>query len=54
MKIVSPLNGREVLGMSVIHRTTLKPNKLELLTAWLPSRPWYVAEPVQGRRLPAG
>ncbi|GAA3493273.1 hypothetical protein GCM10019016_003720 [Streptomyces prasinosporus] len=27
--------------MAVIHRTTLKPTKLELLTAWLPSRPWY-------------
>ncbi|WP_202799554.1 1,4-alpha-glucan branching protein [Streptomyces griseoaurantiacus] len=27
--------------MSVIHRTTLTPGKLELLTAWLPSRPWY-------------
>ncbi|MFE9447617.1 1,4-alpha-glucan branching protein [Streptomyces sp. NPDC006739] len=27
--------------MSVIHNTTLKPTKLELLTLWLPSRPWY-------------
>ncbi|GGY11036.1 maltokinase N-terminal cap-like domain-containing protein [Streptomyces hiroshimensis] len=27
--------------MAVIHRTTLKPTKGELLTAWLPSRPWY-------------
>ncbi|MEV4743247.1 1,4-alpha-glucan branching protein [Streptomyces sp. NPDC049555] len=27
--------------MSVIHRTELKPTKLELLTGWLPSRPWY-------------
>ncbi len=27
--------------MAVIHDTTLKPTKLELLTAWLPSRPWY-------------
>jgi Maltokinase N-terminal cap domain len=27
--------------MAVIHRTTLKPSKLELLGAWLPSRPWY-------------
>ncbi|AMW14845.1 1,4-alpha-glucan branching protein [Streptomyces qaidamensis] len=33
--------------MAVIHHTTLKPAKLELLTAWLPSRPWYrgAAEP---------
>ncbi|MEU6413318.1 1,4-alpha-glucan branching protein [Microbispora sp. NPDC046933] len=27
--------------MAVIHRTTLTPSKLELLTSWLPSRPWY-------------
>ncbi|MGW0474838.1 maltokinase N-terminal cap-like domain-containing protein [Streptomyces coeruleorubidus] len=27
--------------MAVIHRTSLRPNKLELLTSWLPSRPWY-------------
>src|SRR3984885_1633700 len=27
--------------MSLIHRTTLKPTKLELLTEWLPSRPWH-------------
>ncbi|MET9377497.1 1,4-alpha-glucan branching protein [Streptomyces sp. NPDC002992] len=29
--------------MAVIHRTTMNPTKLELLTSWLPSRPWYVA-----------
>lgn len=27
--------------MAVIHHTTLKPTKLELLTAWLPTRTWY-------------
>lgn len=27
--------------MALIHRTTLTPTKLELLTAWLPTRPWY-------------
>jgi hypothetical protein len=27
--------------MAVIHQTTLKPTKLELLAAWLPTRPWY-------------
>ncbi|MEW1658871.1 MULTISPECIES: maltokinase N-terminal cap-like domain-containing protein [unclassified Streptomyces] len=27
--------------MAVIHETTLKPNKLELLTDWLPTQPWY-------------
>ncbi|MEU6226990.1 1,4-alpha-glucan branching protein [Streptomyces sp. NPDC047042] len=28
--------------MAVIHHTTMTPTKLELLTAWLPTRPWYV------------
>lgn len=35
--------------MAVIHRTTLSPGKLELLSAWLPTRPWYLgtgSEPV--------
>lgn len=27
--------------MAVIHNTTVKPTKLELLTPWLPTRPWY-------------
>jgi hypothetical protein len=27
--------------MAVIHHTALRPTKLELLTSWLPSRPWY-------------
>ncbi|MEU9026683.1 1,4-alpha-glucan branching protein [Streptomyces sp. NPDC048383] len=27
--------------MAVIHHTTLTPTKVELLGAWLPSRPWY-------------
>ena len=27
--------------MAVIHHTTLTPSKLELLTSWLPARPWY-------------
>lgn len=27
--------------MAVIHRTTLQPGKLELLTAWLPAQDWY-------------
>ncbi|MEU8992539.1 1,4-alpha-glucan branching protein [Streptomyces sp. NPDC048558] len=27
--------------MAVIHHTTLKPTKLELLASWLPTRPWY-------------
>ncbi|NUS05568.1 MAG: 1,4-alpha-glucan branching protein, partial [Nonomuraea sp.] len=32
--------------MAVIHHTVLKPSKLELLTSWLPTRPWYAGEPV--------
>ncbi|MFJ7125385.1 1,4-alpha-glucan branching protein [Streptomyces sp. NPDC098101] len=27
--------------MAVVHRTTMRPTKLELLAAWLPTRPWY-------------
>lgn len=27
--------------MSIIHKTTLTPTKLELLTSWLPTQPWY-------------
>jgi hypothetical protein len=27
--------------MAIIHRTTLVPSKLELLTSWLPGRTWY-------------
>ena len=29
--------------MSVIHRTTLVPSKLDLLAGWLPRQPWYLA-----------
>ncbi|MFG2352143.1 1,4-alpha-glucan branching protein [Streptomyces sp. NPDC048521] len=37
--------------MAVIHHTTLKPTKLELLTDWLPTRPWYrgAAAPVPAK-----
>jgi len=28
--------------MAQIHHTTMKPGKLDLLTEWLPTRPWYV------------
>lgn len=27
--------------MALIHHTTIKPTKLELLSEWLPTRPWY-------------
>ncbi len=48
--------------MATIHHTTLTPGKLELITQWLPSRPWYrgaaapVLEKAGGFRLddPAG
>ena len=36
--------------MALIHKATLSPPKLTLLTAWLPSRPWFTGqgpEPVQ-------
>ncbi|MET8682094.1 1,4-alpha-glucan branching protein [Streptomyces sp. NPDC004647] len=28
--------------MAVIHNTTMKPGKLELLASWLPTQPWYI------------
>ncbi len=28
--------------MAIIHHTTLTPTKLELLTSWLPTQPWYL------------
>jgi hypothetical protein len=31
--------------MAVIHKTTLTPGKLVLLSAWLPSQPWYPGGP---------
>jgi len=27
--------------MAIIHKTTLRPGKLDLLAAWLPAQPWY-------------
>jgi hypothetical protein len=29
--------------MATIHRTTMAPTKLELLSGWLPRQPWYLA-----------
>lgn len=40
--------------MAVIHHTTLKPTKLELLTRWLPSRPWYRGAPGEPELAKAG
>lgn len=30
--------------MAAIHRTTMTPTKLELLTGWLPKQSWYVGD----------
>ncbi|MFI7241613.1 maltokinase N-terminal cap-like domain-containing protein [Streptomyces qinglanensis] len=38
--------------MAIIHHTTLSPTKLELLTRWLPSRPWYRAGRAAGGEQP--
>ncbi|MFD5098786.1 maltokinase N-terminal cap-like domain-containing protein [Streptomyces albidochromogenes] len=40
--------------MAVIHNTTLSPTKLELLTSWLPSRPWYDGDAREPRLARAG
>ncbi|WP_328416985.1 1,4-alpha-glucan branching protein [Streptomyces violaceus] len=40
--------------MAVIHHTTLTPTKLELLTSWLPSRPWYRGDAAEPKLVKAG
>jgi Maltokinase N-terminal cap domain len=40
--------------MAIIHRTTMAPTKLELLTSWLPGRPWYAGEATLPRLTKAG
>ena len=40
--------------MAIIHRTTLTPTKLELLTSWLPGRPWYAGEATVPRLTKSG
>lgn len=40
--------------MAVIHHTTLKPTKLELLKSWLPTRPWYEGGPGEPELTKAG
>ena len=40
--------------MAFIHHTTLKPTKLELLTTWLPTRPWYQGGPATPELTKAG
>ncbi|MFC0033719.1 hypothetical protein ACFFMM_29780 [Micromonospora chaiyaphumensis] len=31
--------------MALLHRAELRPSKLDLLTAWLPGRPWFAGTP---------
>ncbi|WP_326696766.1 1,4-alpha-glucan branching protein [Streptomyces sp. NBC_01754] len=40
--------------MAVIHRTTMEPGKLQLLSAWLPTRPWYTGTAGEPRLARAG
>ncbi|MDT0572262.1 1,4-alpha-glucan branching protein [Streptomyces sp. DSM 3412] len=40
--------------MALIHHTTLTPTKLELLTSWLPGRPWYAGGPAAPHLTKAG
>ncbi|MEU6259992.1 1,4-alpha-glucan branching protein [Streptomyces sp. NPDC047043] len=40
--------------MALIHHTTLKPTKVELLTTWLPTRPWYQGGPATPELTKAG
>jgi Maltokinase N-terminal cap domain len=40
--------------VAIIHRTTLAPTKLELLTAWLPGRSWYLGGNAEPRLAKAG
>jgi hypothetical protein len=40
--------------MAVIHHTTLRPSKLELLASWLPAQPWYVGTEHQAELAKAG
>ncbi len=32
-----------MVAMAIVHNTTMNPNKLELLAAWLPGQPWFSA-----------
>lgn len=40
--------------MAHIHQTTMKPTKLELLTTWLPTQPWYRGGPGEPELTKAG
>jgi hypothetical protein len=36
--------------MALLHRADMRPSKLELLTGWLPTRPWYPGPTAAGLR----
>ncbi|MCX5557537.1 1,4-alpha-glucan branching protein [Streptomyces sp. NBC_00038] len=40
--------------MATIHRTTMTPTKLELLTGWLPKQSWYVGDAATPELVKAG
>ncbi|MCT7351172.1 1,4-alpha-glucan branching protein [Streptomyces sp. 15-116A] len=40
--------------MAIIHRTTMTPTKLELLTAWLPRQSWYAGDAEKPELVRAG
>ncbi|MGW4558809.1 maltokinase N-terminal cap-like domain-containing protein [Streptomyces sp. NPDC004365] len=40
--------------MAAIHRTTMTPTKLELLTSWLPKQSWYVGDAQAPELIKAG
>lgn len=37
--------------MALLHKATLTPSKAELLTAWLPTRPWYTGPAGEAERV---
>jgi hypothetical protein len=40
--------------MAVIHKTSVKPTKMELLSPWLPAQPWYAGSPGEPELAKAG
>lgn len=37
--------------MAILHQTTLRPTKLELLARWLPTQPWFEGDPSALRQI---
>jgi hypothetical protein len=50
VSLASPPAARKGSRMAEIHKTTLSPSKLQLLTGWLTTQPWYVGEVPQLER----